>query len=122
MSSIGAPELLIVLVIVLLLFGATRLPKLARSLGEAKNEFERTSIGTSSDDETVTLSKAEVDRLKAAAAQPVAQPTVQRHEETVTLTQAELTALKAQASAVPASEDKVTLTKAELEALLKKQS
>jgi sec-independent protein translocase protein TatA len=37
----GVPELLLVLVIVLLLFGATRLPKLAKSLGESKRELER---------------------------------------------------------------------------------
>ena len=39
--DIGPVELLIVLAIVLLLFGSTRLPKLARSLGSAKSEFER---------------------------------------------------------------------------------
>lgn len=38
---LGPPELLIVLVIVLLLFGGAKLPKLARSLGTAKREFER---------------------------------------------------------------------------------
>ena len=37
--NLGAPELLIVLVIVLLIFGGAKLPKLARSLGEAKKEF-----------------------------------------------------------------------------------
>jgi sec-independent protein translocase protein TatA len=39
--GLGAPELLIILVVVLLLFGSTRLPKLARSLGQASNEFKR---------------------------------------------------------------------------------
>ncbi len=39
--SLGVPELLVILLIVLLLFGAARLPKLARSLGEAKREFEK---------------------------------------------------------------------------------
>ena len=39
--GIGAPELLIILAVVLLLFGASRLPKLAKSLGEAKREFEK---------------------------------------------------------------------------------
>ncbi len=39
--NLGAPELLIVLLVVLLLFGGTKLPKLARSLGEAKKEFEK---------------------------------------------------------------------------------
>lgn len=36
----GGPELLIVLAIVLLLFGGAKLPKLARSLGQASNEFK----------------------------------------------------------------------------------
>ena len=39
MGGIGTPELLIILVVVLLLFGGTQLPKLARSLGQAKKEF-----------------------------------------------------------------------------------
>ena len=38
--NLGGPELLIVLVIILLLFGSTRLPKLARSLGQASKEFK----------------------------------------------------------------------------------
>ncbi len=37
--GIGAPELLILLVIVLLIFGSSKLPKLARSLGEAQREL-----------------------------------------------------------------------------------
>lgn len=38
--NLGAPELIIILLVVLLLFGGAKLPKLARSLGEAKKEFE----------------------------------------------------------------------------------
>lgn len=34
-------EWVIILIIVLLLFGAKRLPELARSLGKAKNEFQK---------------------------------------------------------------------------------
>jgi sec-independent protein translocase protein TatA len=47
MAGLGAPELLIILVVVLVLFGSTRLPKLARSLGQAQHEFKR---GTVDDD------------------------------------------------------------------------
>ncbi|MXW99725.1 MAG: twin-arginine translocase TatA/TatE family subunit [Acidimicrobiaceae bacterium] len=40
MPNIGAPELLIILVLVLLVFGGAKLPKLARSLGQAQREFK----------------------------------------------------------------------------------
>ena len=39
--SFGPTELIIVLLIVLLLFGGAKLPKLARSLGEASKEFKK---------------------------------------------------------------------------------
>jgi sec-independent protein translocase protein TatA len=39
--NLGAPELLILLAVVLLLFGGRKLPELARSIGHAKREFEQ---------------------------------------------------------------------------------
>lgn len=41
MAGLGAPELLIILVIILLVFGGAKLPKLARSLGQAQREFRQ---------------------------------------------------------------------------------
>lgn len=41
--NLGGPELLILLAVVLLLFGAKKVPDLARSLGQAKREFEHGS-------------------------------------------------------------------------------
>jgi sec-independent protein translocase protein TatA len=37
----GGPELLVILLIVVVLFGANKLPKLARSIGEAEGEFKK---------------------------------------------------------------------------------
>ena len=37
--DLGPAELLIILAVILLLFGGTKLPQLARSLGQAKKEF-----------------------------------------------------------------------------------
>lgn len=39
--SLGAPELAIILLIVLIIFGGAKLPKLARSLGSAQREFKK---------------------------------------------------------------------------------
>ena len=46
--NLGAPELIIVLLIVLLVFGGAKLPKLARSLGQAQKEFKEGLSDTSS--------------------------------------------------------------------------
>ena len=46
MFGLGYQELLIILVIVLVLFGANRLPELARSLGSSVKEFKK-GINTS---------------------------------------------------------------------------
>jgi sec-independent protein translocase protein TatA len=39
--AIGQTEILVIVLIVILLFGATAIPKLARSLGRAQGEFKR---------------------------------------------------------------------------------
>ena len=41
--NLGPTELIIILVIVLVIFGGAKLPKLARSLGEAQKEFKKGS-------------------------------------------------------------------------------
>lgn len=47
--NLQAPELLLILAVVLLLFGGSKLPQLARSLGEAKKEFQSGSEEASAD-------------------------------------------------------------------------
>ena len=50
MFGLGLPELIIILVILLLLFGSTKLPKLARSLGESAGELQKGFDKTSQSD------------------------------------------------------------------------
>lgn len=45
LHSIGVPELLILLVIILTIFGAGKLPYIARGLGQAIGDFHRASQG-----------------------------------------------------------------------------
>jgi sec-independent protein translocase protein TatA len=45
LPSIGLPELLILLVIILIVFGAGKLPEIARGLGQAIGDFRRASQG-----------------------------------------------------------------------------
>lgn len=39
--NLGAPELLILLAVILVIFGGAKLPQLARSLGQAKKELDQ---------------------------------------------------------------------------------
>ena len=45
--DLGAPELIIILAIVLLLFGGRKLPQLSRSLGESMRELRKGMDGKS---------------------------------------------------------------------------
>lgn len=58
MPGLGAPELLIILLVVMLIFGASRLPKLARSLGESSKEFKKGLAEGSRDDDKDTGSSS----------------------------------------------------------------
>lgn len=53
MGRVGWPELIIILVVILVLFGASRLPGIARALGSSAREFkEGLEDSTEEDDET----------------------------------------------------------------------
>ena len=56
--GIGVPEIIIVLVIVLLLFGAKRLPEAGRALGHGMRGFKDAVTGKDSDDERERLEPA----------------------------------------------------------------
>lgn len=50
--NLGAPELLIIFAVILLIFGGSQLPKLARSLGRAQSEFKAGVEHQAGSDET----------------------------------------------------------------------
>ena len=52
MGRIGLPELLIILLIVLLVFGAGKIPQIAKSLGEGIKEFKKSMSATDESDKT----------------------------------------------------------------------
>jgi sec-independent protein translocase protein TatA len=75
---IGLPELLILLVVVLLVFGPKRLPEMGRSLGKGMREFKDSVTGNDKDDDE----PAHAAQLTAAP-QDVVDTTPQRENETV---------------------------------------
>jgi sec-independent protein translocase protein TatA len=50
LRNIGATELLLILVLLLLIFGGSRLPQLARGLGDGLRELKRALSGQTDDD------------------------------------------------------------------------
>ena len=62
MFGLGYQELLIILVIVLVLFGAQRLPDLARSLGSSVKEFKK-GVNELKDDTSASVKKDEEKKV-----------------------------------------------------------
>ena len=62
MFGLGYQELLIILVIVLILFGANRLPELARSLGSSVKEFKK-GVNEVKDDTSAAARKEEEKKV-----------------------------------------------------------
>jgi sec-independent protein translocase protein TatA len=61
MPNLGGPELLIILAIVLLLFGATRLPKLGRGLGQSIRGFKK-GLNEDTPDEIEEPEQAQIEK------------------------------------------------------------
>ena len=65
MFGLGYQELLLILVIVLVLFGANRLPELAKSLGSSVNMFKK-GINEAQRDESTAPTTAKKEEEKKA--------------------------------------------------------
>jgi sec-independent protein translocase protein TatA len=58
MGWLGSQEILLILVVVLLLFGASKLPELARSMGRSMGEFKRGQVEVEKELQSVKSSPA----------------------------------------------------------------
>ena len=74
--GIGLPEILIFLVVVLLLFGAKRVPEIGRSMGRGMREFKDAVTGHD-DEEPPRLPRAPDDEER------VAEPAAPRERDSV---------------------------------------
>jgi sec-independent protein translocase protein TatA len=63
-GSIGMPELIIILVIALIIFGPRKLPELGKSLGRSLNEFKKAST----DLQNTLEQEIKIEEQKEAAA------------------------------------------------------
>ena len=81
-GSIGMPELIIIFVIALIVFGPRKLPELGRSLGKSLAEFKKASNelrSTLEDEIRLEEQRSALEASKAAAAAPTT--TLPRVEE-----------------------------------------
>lgn len=61
LAGLGAPELLVILAVLVLLFGASKLPELARGSGRALRIFKAETKGLMDDDEDKTPEQRQID-------------------------------------------------------------
>jgi sec-independent protein translocase protein TatA len=77
MPSIGWPEIIIVLVILLVIFGPKRLPHLGKSIGQSVHHFKRGIKGEDDDEQQdqIETTPAQLNQAQTSApAKPVPQP------------------------------------------------
>lgn len=66
--NMGATELLIIAGIIILLFGATKLPQMARSLGQSARVFKAEARGMKADEEAAKKEEVQKQQLTSGEA------------------------------------------------------
>lgn len=74
MSSLGAPELILILLVLVLLFGARKLPDLARGTGRALRIFKSETKGLGDDDDDESDDRRTADNARSQITSPRTQP------------------------------------------------
>lgn len=72
MFGLGAPELIVILIILLVLFGGSKLPSLAKGLGQSVKEFKKTSKEMSEEDKADEAKKSSLPAAPAEVTPPPA--------------------------------------------------
>lgn len=62
MPSLGFPELIIILVIALIVFGPGKLPTVGAAIGKALNEFKKASKELTKDNEVINAREEDKDK------------------------------------------------------------
>jgi sec-independent protein translocase protein TatA len=91
-GSLGTPELLIILAVLILLFGAAKLPELARGSGRALRIFKAETKGLMDDDDEAPDASAQTSAAQTSAAQSQAQLELEAKQRDLAQRQAELDA------------------------------
>ena len=65
--GLGAPELIVLLIILLVLFGGSKLPSLAKGLGQSVKEFKKASKEIAEDEKAEEAKKTETPAAAPAA-------------------------------------------------------
>lgn len=79
-GNLGLGEILIILVIILLLFGAKRIPEIAGSMGKGIREFKKSLTDVQNSVVAEVQPRDERDRIRAPEPQPQARAEAERPE------------------------------------------